>query len=373
LYAFSDFIHPKTNKSITETQVNDLLPGELIEDRFEGEDYRLMVVASKFLAGFDQPLLAGMFLDKAVIDRNAVQTVSRLNRCHDNKDTVVVVDFTNNAHAILKAFNKYRKGTPFEGPEPDEQQCVNYYNEIIKRGVFSPDDAAKVVRLIAEGNDAQLQFTVNGLRKRFQDRIAELDDRKKFVYLLARFAKSYHFLTCFFAYPKHIGIFAAFAECVGPQLIKQGSVSELMKKIRQTSVVKASVQYKGEVAISGKIKLKKGRKGGDGPPPTKVSVQDMIERIGKKFQISDEEALYIKEVTEEKMHDEEIQTTIAAHKEDIYYLENTYAGRVNYSIQDAYEERGRYEELVDPKYIDTGSIFDTMALTVIQHGLQAAA
>ena len=373
LYAFSDFIHPKTNQSITEVQVNGLLPGEFIEDRFEGQDYRLMVVASKFQSGFDQPLLAGMFLDKAVVNRNAVQTVSRLNRCHDDKDTVVVVDFTNNAHAIMKAFNQYRKGTPFEGSEPDEQQCVNYYNEIIKSGVFSPDNAAKVVRLIAAGNDAQLQFTVNGLRKRFQDRIAKLDDRKKFVYLLARFVKSYHFLTCFFTYPEHIGIFAAFAEYVGPQLIKQGSVSELMKKIRQTSVVKASVQYKGEVAISGKIKLKKGRKGGGGPPAKKVSVQDMIERISKKFQISDEEALYIKEVTEEKMHDEEIQTTIAIHKEDIYYLENTYAGQVNYSIQGAYDERGRYEELADPKYIEAGAIFDTMALTVIHYGLQAAA
>ena len=373
LYAFSDFIHPGTNQSITEFQVNDLLPGELIEDRFEGEDYRLMIVASKFLTGFDQPLLAGMFLDKAVVNRNAVQTLSRLNRCHDNKDTVVVVDFTNNAHAILKAFNKYRKGTPFEGSEPDKQQCINYYDEIIKSGVFSPGNAEKVVQLIAANNDAQLQFTVNALRKRFQDRIDDLDDRKKFVYMLARFVKSYYFLTCFFTYPDHIGVFAAFAEYVGPQLIKQGSVSELMKQVRQTSVVKASVQYKGEVAIPGKIKLKKGRKGGGGPPPKKVSVQDMIETISKKFQITDEEALYIKEVAEEKMQDEEIQTTIFANKEDIYYLENTYAGQVNYAIQGAYEERNRYEELADPKYIDTGAIFDTMALTVIHHGLQAAA
>ena len=372
LYAFSDFIHPETNQSITEVQENGLLPGEFIEDRFEGEDYRLMVVASKFQAGFDQPLLAGMFLDKAVIDRNAVQTVSRLNRCHDDKDTVVVVDFTNNAHAILKAFNKYRRDTPFEGSEPDEKQCISYYDEIIGSGVFSPDDAAKVVRLIAAGNDAQLQFTVNGLRKRFRDKVVELDDKKSFIYLLVRFVKSYHFLTCFFTYPKYIGIFAAFAEYVGPQLIKQGSVSELMKKIRHTSVVKASVQYKGEVAIPGKVKLRKGGKGGGGPPPQKVSIQEMIEKISKKFQISDEEALYIKEVTEEKMHDEEIQTTIHAHREDIYYLENTYAGQVNHSIQDAYEERGRYEELVDPKYIEAGAIFNTMALTVIQHGLQAA-
>ena len=43
--------------------------GELIEDRFEGDDYRLMVVANKFQTGFDQPLLAGMFLDKPVVDR----------------------------------------------------------------------------------------------------------------------------------------------------------------------------------------------------------------------------------------------------------------------------------------------------------------
>ena len=97
--------------------------GELIEERFEGDDYRLMVVANKFQTGFDQPLLAGMFLDKPVMDRNAVQTVSRLNRCHEGKKDVVVVDFTNNAAAILKAFAKYRKGTPFEPEEPDQELC----------------------------------------------------------------------------------------------------------------------------------------------------------------------------------------------------------------------------------------------------------
>lgn len=372
LYAFSDFVHPESNESITETAVNGLNPGESIEDRFEGESYRLMVVASKFQTGFNQPLLAGMFLDKAVVDRNAVQTVSRLNRCYDNKETVVVVDFTNNAHAILKAFNKYRKGTPFEGSEPNKKQCVAYYEEILAQEVFSQDDAEKVVQLITANNDARLQFTVNTLRVRFQKRIQNLDERKSFVYLLARFVKSYHFLIYFFQYPENISVFAAFAEFVGPQLIKQGSVSDLMKQVRQTSVVKASVKYKGEVTISGKVKLKKGRKGGGGPPPKKVSVQDVIDEIRQRFQITDEEALYIKEVTEEKMNDKEIQETIATNKADIYYLKTTYAGQVNHSIQDAYEERDRYEELADPKYIDPGAIFDMMALTVINYGLQIA-
>ena len=373
LYAFSDFVHPETNEQITEYSVNGLRPGEPIEDRFEGDDYRLMVVASKFQTGFDQPLLAGMFLDKAVVDRNAVQTVSRLNRCHEDKDTVVVVDFTNNAQAIMKAFKKYRKGTPFESGEPDENQCITFYNEIIEQGVFKQTDAEKVVELIGEKNDPALQFTVNALRTRFQERIQDIDERKKFVYLLARFVKSYHFLTCFFQYPQSIGVFAAFAQYVGPQLIKQGSVSELMKQIRQTSVVKASVKYKGEVSISGgEVKLKKGRKGGGRLPIKKVSVLDMINEIRQKFTITDDEALYIKEVTEEKMHDEGIQSTIETHKDDEFYLENTYSGQVNHSIQDSYEDRARYEELADPKYIDPGAIFDMMALTVIYFGLQHA-
>ena len=142
LYAFSDFTHPETNEEIHEHAVNDLKDAEPIEDRFKGDDYRIMVVASKFQAGFNQPLLAGMFLDKPVADRNAVQTVSRLNRKIEGKEDVVVVDFTNNAAAILKAFQKYRKGTPFAPEEPDTELCPKLYAEILAAGVFTQKDAA---------------------------------------------------------------------------------------------------------------------------------------------------------------------------------------------------------------------------------------
>ena len=124
LYAFSDFVHPETNVAISEHAINELKDGELIEERFEGDDYRLMVVASSLRPGFDQPLLAGMFLDKPVLDRNVVQTVSRLTAAMRGKRDVVVVDFTNNAAAILKAFAIYRKGTPFEPAEPDPELCT---------------------------------------------------------------------------------------------------------------------------------------------------------------------------------------------------------------------------------------------------------
>jgi type I restriction enzyme R subunit len=373
LYAFSDFVHPETNAAISEHAVNGLKDGELIEDRFEGDDYRLMIVANKFQTGFDQPLLAGMFLDKPVVDRNAVQTVSRLNRCHEGKNKVVVVDFTNNAAAILRAFAKYRQGTPFVPEEPDPELCTKLYAEILAAGVFTQQDANAMVKLAAKGTDAEVQYAVNGLRIRFQARIGSAEDRKAFVYLLARFVKVFHFLTCFFTFAVEIRRFAAFAEIVGPQLIKQGTLSELMKQIRRTEVIKSAVEYQGEVRSGGKVKLKLGRKGkGPGPAPKKVSVQDMIAEIRSRFDISDEEALYIKQVTEEKAADTVIRGTVQAHREDRIYLQGAYRGQVNGEIQETYDGLGRYEELSDPKYTDTGGIFDIMAVTVIQNHLIAA-
>jgi len=374
LYAFSDFVHPETNAAISEFAVNELKEGELIEERFEGDDYRLMIVANKFQTGFDQPLLAGMFLDKPVMDRNAVQTLSRLNRCYDGKKDVVVVDFTNNAKAILKAFTKYRKGTPFEPDEPDQEQCLKLYAEILTAGVFTQKDAADFVKLLASGTDAQVQFFVNALRIRFQEKLTDVEERKAFVYLLSRFVKSFHFLSCFFTYAPEIKEFATYAEYVGPQLIKAGSVSELMKLIRQTEVIKAAVEYQGVESGGGTVKLKPGSgKKGSGPPLMKVSVQDMIAEIQTKFDISDEEALYIKQVTEEKAADPIIRSTVTAHRDDGIYLEGAYRGQVNGEIQAAYDERGRYEELSDFKYTDVGGIFDIMAVTVIQHHLSVAA
>ena len=373
LYAFSDFTHPDNNKEIHEHAVNELKDGELIEERFEGEDYRLMIVASKFQTGFDQPLLAGMFLDKPVVDRNAIQTVSRLNRCHEGKKDVVVVDFTNNAKEILKAFQKYRKGTPFVPEEPDEKLCTKLYTDILAAGVFTQKDACDFVRLVATGTDAQVQFTVNALRAWFKAKMVSAEDQKAFVDLLARYVKVFHFPTCFFTYALELKEFATFAEYVGPQLIKTGSISDLMKQIRQTEVIEATVKYQGEVHSGEPVKLRsgKGRKGA-GPPPQKASVQEMIADIRAKYNISDEEALYIKQVTEEKSADPDIRRTVITHRDDSGYLKGAYQGQVNGEIQAAYGDLGRYEEMADPKYMETGGIFDIMAVTVIDNHLAVA-
>ena len=147
-----------------------------------------------------------------------------------------------------------------------------------------------------------------------------------------------------------------------------------MKQIRRTEVVRAAVEYQGVESGGGTVKLKPGKgKKGAGPPPKKVSVQDMIAEIRTRFEITDEEALYIKQVTEEKAADPVIRSTVAAHRDDRIYLDGAYRGQVNGEIQTAYDQRGRYEELSDLKYTDTGGIFDIMAVTVIGHHLTFAA
>jgi hypothetical protein len=53
-------------------------------------------VANKFQVGFSEKMLHTMFLDKALQGRNAVQTISRLNRIYPGKKVdTLTVDFTN--------------------------------------------------------------------------------------------------------------------------------------------------------------------------------------------------------------------------------------------------------------------------------------
>ena len=373
LYAFSDFTHPETNQEIREHAVNGLENGELIEDRFEGDSYRLMVVANKFQTGFDQPLLAGMFLDKPVSGRNAVQTVSRLNRQHEGKQDVIVVDFTNNADAIFKAFNLYRKGSPYQPGEPDAHAADKLYDEILRAEVFQQADADEMVRRLDAADDASRQQLVAELKQVLEEKLADGQPRRDFVNLLARFVQRYYFLANFFTFPEALARFARFAEFVGPQLIKQGTVSDLMEKIRATGVVRATVQDLGEQRLVPKTPRPPGPPGPrtGGAPPAQVTIAEMIEKVRQKYQISDEEALVIREVMGEKAADEGIRADVQNHRDDRIYLDERLKSHLNGEIQSAYQARDRWEDMVDPKYNEQGGIFDLMAYTVIQHHLSA--
>lgn len=78
------------------------------------EQGSILIVAEKYQTGFDEPLLHTMIIDKKLRDVKAVQTISRLNRTHPDKDDTFVIDFVNTKEEILEAFQPFYTETSLE-------------------------------------------------------------------------------------------------------------------------------------------------------------------------------------------------------------------------------------------------------------------
>jgi type I restriction enzyme R subunit len=87
--------------------LNPGLKGREIRDAFATDEYQILLVANKYQTGFDQPLLCGMYVDKRLAGIQAVQALSRLNRAYPGKETTYVLDFVNDAQAVLEEFRRY--------------------------------------------------------------------------------------------------------------------------------------------------------------------------------------------------------------------------------------------------------------------------
>ena len=96
--------------SYTEPSMNGL-PEAQTARTFESSEYRMLIVANKFQTGFDQPLLQTMYVDKKLGGVNAVQTLSRLNRTHQDKPGTMVLDFANESDDVQAAFQPYYETT----------------------------------------------------------------------------------------------------------------------------------------------------------------------------------------------------------------------------------------------------------------------
>lgn len=75
------------------------------------DEGNILIVAEKYQTGFDEPLLHTMIVDKKLRGVKAVQTLSRLNRIHPDKQDTFIIDFINTKEDILKAFQPFYKET----------------------------------------------------------------------------------------------------------------------------------------------------------------------------------------------------------------------------------------------------------------------
>lgn len=101
----------------TEAALNGF-SGNDIPKKFKKDEYRLLVVANKFLTGFDEPMLTTMYVDKKLQGVLAVQALSRLNRCNNKlgKEETFVLDFHNSVDDIKEAFDPFYTSTALSEP-----------------------------------------------------------------------------------------------------------------------------------------------------------------------------------------------------------------------------------------------------------------
>ena len=151
-------------------------------DKFDEDEYRILVVANKYLTGFDQPKLTAMYVDKKLQGVLAVQALSRLNRSADKlgkkTEDLFVLDFFNSTEDIKTAFDPFYTATSLS-----KATDVNVLHELKgmldEVGVYEWSEVEDFVDKYFKGVDAQLLSPIIDVPAERFNAGLELEDKGK--------------------------------------------------------------------------------------------------------------------------------------------------------------------------------------------------
>jgi type I restriction enzyme R subunit len=179
----------------TEADMNGFPEAET-KDKFDTDEYRLLVVANKYLTGFDQPKLSAMYVDKKLASVLCVQTLSRLNRSAPKfgkkTEDLFVLDFFNSVDDIKAAFDPFYTSTTLS-----EATDVNVLHELKDAmddvGVYDWHEVEEFIKRYFDNADAQeLSPIIDVSANRFNVELElEDDDKVDFKVKAKQFVKIY--------------------------------------------------------------------------------------------------------------------------------------------------------------------------------------
>ena len=171
-------------------------PETKTRDKFDTDEYRLLIVANKYLTGFDQPKLAAMYVDKRLQGVMAVQALSRLNRSAPKlgkkTEDLFILDFFNSVDDIKSAFDPFYTATSLS-----EATDVNVLHELKDAmdgvGVYEWYEVEDFVARYFNNEDAQsLSPIIDVAANRFNEKLElENDDKIDFKIKAKQFVKVY--------------------------------------------------------------------------------------------------------------------------------------------------------------------------------------
>jgi type I restriction enzyme R subunit len=165
----------------TEADMNGFPEAET-KDKFDTDEYRLLIVANKYLTGFDQPKLSSMYVDKKLASVLCVQTLSRLNRSAPKfgkkTEDLFVLDFFNSVDDIKAAFDPFYTSTTLS-----EATDVNVLHELKDAmddvGVYDWHEVEEFIKRYFDNADAQeLSPIIDVSANRFNVELELEDDEK---------------------------------------------------------------------------------------------------------------------------------------------------------------------------------------------------
>ncbi|MBI3137901.1 MAG: type I restriction endonuclease subunit R [Sphingobacteriales bacterium] len=149
---------------------------------FNMDEFRLLVVANKYLTGFDQPKLCSMYIDKKLQGVLAVQALSRLNRSADRlgkkTEDLFILDFQNSTDEIKASFDPFYTSTTLS-----KATDINVLHELKasldEAAVYEWSEVEDFTEKYFRGVDAQeLSPIIDIAADRFNSGL-EFDDKQK--------------------------------------------------------------------------------------------------------------------------------------------------------------------------------------------------
>ena len=179
----------------TEAEMNGFAESETRE-KFDTDDYRLLIVANKYLTGFDQPKLTAMYVDKKLQFVLAVQALSRLNRSAPKlgkrTEDLFILDFFNSVDDIKTAFDPFYTVTTLS--EATDVNVLHELKDVLDQvGVYEWPEVEDFVARYFAGEDAQkLSPVIDVAAERFNAGL-DLPDTEKidFKIKVKQFVKIY--------------------------------------------------------------------------------------------------------------------------------------------------------------------------------------
>ena len=190
-------ISDNNDKFFTESSINGF--SEIhTADKFDKDDYQVLLVANKYQTGFDQPKLSVMYIMKKLSGISAVQTLSRLNRTYlPYQKKTFILDFSNNIEDITKSFEPYytttilcNMVTPELVYELDVK--IDSYNIFLIDSAIEANDIFYSDTYSKRRKEEKITYLLSKAKKQF-DKLDELDQRELYS-VLRRFIRFYEFL-----------------------------------------------------------------------------------------------------------------------------------------------------------------------------------